>query len=63
MKNVQITTASGNSQLDMNGLRGLDFKLKTLPKDKISIIGDQLLKYGYMYDGIVEFTDFNLMKY
>lgn len=56
-------TASGDATPDAFAYRGCQIRVKTQSESAIRQAGDQMLRYGYAYEGAWKPTTFNVMKH
>lgn len=56
-------TASGDATPDLFAYRGCQIRVKTQSESAIRQAGDQMLRYGYAYEGAWNPTTFNVMKH
>ena len=57
---LQLAAPSGDAAPDMLGTRGVQVRVKTQAPDVIRRCGDQMLRYGYTYNCVVENPDITL---
>lgn len=56
-------TQSGDATADLFAYRGFQIRVKTQSESAIRQAGDQMLRYGYAYEGAWNPTTFNIMKH
>ncbi len=57
---LQLAAPNGDAAPDMLGTRGVQVRVKTQSADVIRRCGDQMLRYGYTYDCVVENPDLTM---
>lgn len=60
---VEATSASGDATPDVFEYRGVQVRVRTQPEGCIRQAGDQMLRYGYMFEGAWDIGSLNLMPY
>lgn len=61
-KSTDTTPNTGDPTPDIYGTRGLQVRIMTVSNADVHRYGDQLLTYGYTYDGVIEQPKLNVMR-
>ena len=59
---IPLAKAMGDAAPDLLGTRGVQIRVKTQTPDVVRRCGDQMLRYGYVYDCVVENPDLLLNR-
>lgn len=59
---ITLAQATGDAAPDLLGTRGVQIRVKTQTPDVVRRCGDQMLRYGYTYDCVVENPDLLLNR-
>ena len=59
---ITLAQAAGDAAPDLLGTRGVQIRVKTQTPDVVRRCGDQMLRYGYTYDCVVENPDLLLNR-